>query len=173
MPLDDDPLTSPSFPAINTSDSRSYRTRRPGSQHAGSQQDSGQDRGPAGDSQPGGISQPAPVSRPAHQFPAPAVPDRSASAPNGYPVQAPVAPAANPYGSFVNTPQAGYTDATTGHLDGSAYGPGYADPGQPAVPDASWYPADNGNGNGYYDTSYNGTAPSGTGAGDAGYAGNG
>src|SRR5271165_176118 len=26
LPMDDDPLTSPSFPAINTSDSRSYRT---------------------------------------------------------------------------------------------------------------------------------------------------
>ena len=38
LPMDDDPLTSPSFPAINTSDSRSYRTRsRSGSQPPGSQ----------------------------------------------------------------------------------------------------------------------------------------
>ncbi len=36
IPLDDDPLTSPSFPAINTSDSRSYRGRRSsGSQASG------------------------------------------------------------------------------------------------------------------------------------------
>ncbi len=35
LPMDDDPLTSPSFPAINTSDSRSYRPRRSGGSQTG------------------------------------------------------------------------------------------------------------------------------------------
>ncbi len=176
LPLDDDPLTSPSFPAINTSDSRSYRTRQPRSQHAGPQQDSGRDRA--------GYRQPGQVSQPAQQFPGSPPSDRSASAPNGYPVQAPApAPAANPYGSFVGTSQAGYSDPATGHLDSLAYGTGYAGPSQPSVPDPSWYSPADGNGGGgnstsYYDTSYPGTepggsAPNGAGAADAGYTSNG
>ena len=180
VPLDDDPLTSPSFPAINTADSRSYRARGPSSQHAGQQQPGRRDRNS------GRFSQPAPISRPAQQFAAPAAPDRSASAPNGYPVQAaPSAPAANPYGSFVGTAQAGYAETATGHLEGFAYGNGYAAPGQPAVPEAGWYPADTGNGTSYYDPRYNDaanhtagageTSPSGTvaGAADPGYGGDG
>jgi hypothetical protein len=98
---DDDPLTSPSFPAINAADSRSYRTRRSANGQPGS---TGPNRYPAG-------------------------PDRI-SRPEGYPVQSPAAqarqaeappspsatPAANPYGSYVSAP--------------SAYqGPGYPDPG--------------------------------------------
>ena len=75
-------------------------------------------------------------------------------------------------------PSTGYTSAATGHLDSSGYGTGYAGPEQPAAPDSSWYPADNGTGNGaaasYYDTSY--TAPGhgdGAAASEAGYSGNG
>ncbi len=186
LPLDEDPLTSPSFPAINASDSRSYRTRQPRSP----QPDSGRDHNSAGygqqpqASQPAQLSQPPQASQPAQQFNAPAMPDRSASAPNGYPVQpAPAVPAANPYGSFVAAPQAGYGDASTGHLDSSAYGTGYAGPSQPPVPtpapDPGWYPNGNvngsANGSGYYDASYydagyHGTSPGGAGAGDPGYA---
>ena len=179
LPLDDDPLTSPSFPAINASDSRSYRTRRPGSQHDGSPEP-GRDHSPAGYSKPAQISPPAPISQPEQQFrasgySAPAAPDRAASAPDGYPVQP---PAANPYGSFVGTPPTGYANAATGHLDSSGYGTGYAGSQQSAVPDASWYSADNGTGNGaaasYYDTTYTGPGQGGgTGASEAGYPGNG
>ena len=69
----------------------------------------------------------------------------------------------------MGTPQAGYTDAATGHLDGSAYGHGYAAPGQPAVPDPGWYSSDTSNGNGtsYYDPGYAAAANS-----DPDYTGN-
>ncbi len=197
VPLDDDPLTSPSFPAINTADSRSYRTRRPRSRHPSSP-DAGPDNSPAGYSPPAQMSPPAQINpaaqssqQAAQRFPtpeyrAPSMPDRSASAPSGYPVQSPAAaPAANPYGSFVGTAQGGYTNPATGHLDGPGYGSGYAGTGQPAPPDTGWYPAANGNGNepSYYDASYPGTghggtghsssSPDGAGAGEAGYASNG
>jgi hypothetical protein len=177
LPLDDDPLTSPSFPAINAADSRSYRTRRPGSPHASPPQAGGRDRTSSGFSQPGQISQ---ISQRAQQYAAPALPDRSASAPNGYPVQAPAAaPAANPYGSFVGPPQAGHPDAATGHLGGPAYGNGYGASGQPAGPDPGWYANANanGNGNGYHDPGYHATghhagpATSAAGTSEPGYAG--
>jgi hypothetical protein len=45
---------------------------------------------------------------------------------------------ANPYGSYVNTPQPGYQEAGTSHLDAAAYGSGYA-AGQQAVAGANWY----------------------------------
>jgi hypothetical protein len=89
-PLDDDPLTSPSFPAVNTSDSRSYRTRR-------------------SDSNPGSAAAAAAHREPAQQprsYPS-SPPDRTISPPNGYPAQ-PGAPAGNPYGSFVSQPAASY-----------------------------------------------------------------
>jgi hypothetical protein len=88
VPLDDDPLTSPSFPAINTSDSRSYRTSRPEAET--------------------GPGRSAAYSEPTQQFSAyPDQPARAVSAPNGYPVQ-PAAPAGNPYGSFVSQPAASF-----------------------------------------------------------------
>ncbi len=158
QPLDDDPLTSPSFPAINTSDSRSYRTRQPSSSQRGSSQPHGAPRtgghsssgNGTGEHRTGGYSEPAqPYS------PYPATPDRSTSRPNGYPVQPAAAsaagspyapsPVANPYGSYVNAPQPGYSGAgtpatppPTPHLDPAAYGSGYA-AGQQAVAGANWY----------------------------------
>jgi hypothetical protein len=107
--MDDDPLTSPSFPAINTSDSRSYRTR------------SG--NGSYGDRSRG----------------YPAGPDRSASAPNGHPVQP--AASGNPYGSYVSAPR--YPEPASAHLDPAAYGTGYA-AGQQAVAAANWYSSTDG-----------------------------
>jgi hypothetical protein len=119
-PLDDDPLTSPSFPAINTSDSRSYRTARP-------------------DTQPGAPRSAAAYSEPTQQFGAyPEVPVRATSAPNGYPVQ-PAVPAGNPYGSFVSQPAASPQQAPAPVQD-PGYG-GYArQPAAAAGPD-SWYNA--------------------------------
>ena len=150
QPLDDDPLTSPSFPAINTSDSRSYRTRRPsGSRSSSSQPPS---------SQPGALPRPngngaRGYSDPAQPYsPYPAAPDRSPSLPNGYPVQPAAAsaagssysasPVANPYGSYVDAP--GHSGAATPapapapHFDAAAYGSGYA-AGQQAVAGVNWY----------------------------------
>ncbi|MBO0823040.1 MAG: hypothetical protein J2P27_04160 [Actinobacteria bacterium] len=107
----DDPLTSPSFPAVSAPDSRSYRSRRPASQPG----DSGQ------------YELPVPAeSGTSHQF------IEYSSAPlrgrtgrsgrgsrNGYPaqpaaelpeMQQPSAPAANPYGSYVSQPQGSFTE---------------------------------------------------------------
>jgi hypothetical protein len=130
-PADNDPLTSPSFPAINAADSRSYRTRRSG-----------------GDSQPGTSGQHA---RPAadqgatsHQFiDYSSAPRRAASQPGGYPVQpigtsgqpaaqaaghqSPAAPAANPYGSYVSQPQPVYSEAASPQT-------GYSSAGYPETP---------------------------------------
>jgi hypothetical protein len=117
-PLDDDPLTSPSFPAINTSDSRSYRTGR-------------------SDTQPGASRSAAAYSDPARQFSPYPEAARGHSAPDGYAVQS--APAGNPYGSFVTQPAAapvppdpGYAAYTSQELPGGE----------------GWYPAANGHGNG-------------------------
>jgi len=94
-------------------------------------------------------------SQPAQPYSAyPATPDRSASVPNGYPVQPAAAsaagssyaagPVANPYGSYVKAPQPGYSEPATQatpaapHLDPAAYGSGYA-AGQQAVAGANWY----------------------------------
>jgi len=109
VPLDDDPLTSPSFPAINTSDSRSYRTRRPGA------------------AQSGPHAGPQPVSPYAHE-PAPV---RAAA-----PVAPTSPPVANPYGSYVSAPQPVYQDLGQSHPDAAGYGSGYPS-GQQA--DGSWY----------------------------------
>jgi hypothetical protein len=119
-PLDDDPLTSPSFPAINASDSRSYRTSRP-------------------DTQPGRIPPAAAYNEPTQQFNTyQAANDRPASPPNGYPVQS-SAPAGNPYGSFVTQPATSYQPAPVGADMVPGYrsqDPGY---GQPALGDNGWY----------------------------------
>jgi hypothetical protein len=156
-PADDDPLTSPSFPAINTSDSRSYRTRRPAA--ASQRSASGQHARPAADQ--GATS---------HQFiDYSSAPRRAASQPDGYPMpsaekpaqpaaqasghQSPVAPAANPYGSYVSQPQptyaeparpqadypsAGFPEAPAPSLAAAAYS-GYGAGHQPAP--AGWYAA--------------------------------
>jgi len=177
LPMDDDPLTSPSFPAINASDSRSYRTRRSRSQ-------------PAGGSGAGGYSGPA------QQVPQyPAGPD-SAGMPSAYaghsgppPVTqaSPPVPAAtstvagNPYGSFVSQP-ASYQEAVATAPTASSYGGGYVAGGhQPATqPDPSWYGTGAGyaqvagNAGGYpldggYDGGYYGAASNGAGSNGAGY----
>ena len=179
LPMDDDPLTSPSFPAINTSDSRSYRPRssghtqpglpvsNPGS--GGSAGNGSGGNGSRGNGQRGGT-----FGEPAHQVPQyPAAADRSASMPNGYPVQQvaaqvpplpmpsqPPVPVANPYGSYVNAAQPaadnpGYGGYNPGQQasGGSAYG----------TPADGYLPApSNGNGAGH------GHGRNGTGTG-AGY----
>jgi hypothetical protein len=141
--MDDDPLTSPSFPAINTSDSRSYRTRRPGASQ------SGQHTGPQ------------PISPYAHE-PAPV---RPAPVPPASPT------VANPYGSYVSAPQPVYQDLGQSHPDAASYGPGYPSTQQadgswyagaatgylPPGYASSEYPSGdrNGNGNGYADNGSN------------------
>jgi hypothetical protein len=115
-PLDDDPLTSPSFPAISTSDSRSYRTRR----H---------------DSRPGHARPAASYSEPPQ--PPYSAPERVSSPPNGYPVQSPP-PAGNPYGSFVSQPPAPtYPQQAPAASPMPAPYPDYGS--QPAQPDPGWY----------------------------------
>ncbi len=120
-PLDDDPLTSPSFPAINTSDSRSYRTTG------------------RADTPPGGSRSIPAYSEPTQQFTAyPDVPPRSSSAPNGYPVQ-PATPTGNPYGSFVAQPA-----ASAPQPPAPAQDPGYSGYNHQPAPAASadsWYGA--------------------------------
>ena len=125
---ENDPLTSPSFPAVNTSDSRSYRTRRGSSgQHA----------------------RPAPSQgATSHQFiEYSSAPRRTPSQADGHPVQpaassagapgqpaaqapqhqSPAAEAANPYGSYVNQPQPAYSEATRQQT-------GYSSAGYPETP---------------------------------------
>jgi hypothetical protein len=120
VPLDDDPLTSPSFPAISTSDSRSYRTRR---------HDSGRH-----DSQPGHARPAASYSEPSPQpYPAP---ERAGSPPAGYPVQSPP-PAGNPYGSFVSQPPPSYPQPAPAPSPTPAAYPDYGS--QPAQADPGWY----------------------------------
>jgi hypothetical protein len=166
VPLDDDPLTSPSFPAINTSDSRSYRTRGRSSSSGAGQQDTA--------SSGGGYGQPA------RQLPGyPASPDRPASAPNGYPVTPAAAalpapgahspaPAANPYGSYVSASQPSYPDVAASHRDTAAYGSGYA-AGQQAAAAVNWYSdaTDQGQATGYLPAPghSNGALPAGGGQG--------
>ena len=109
MPLDDDPLTSPSFPAINTSDSRSYRTRRPGA------------------AQSGPHAGPQPISPYAHD-PAPVRP--------AAPVAPASPPVANPYGSYVSAPQPVYQDLGQSHPDAASYGSSYPSSQQA---DGNWH----------------------------------
>jgi hypothetical protein len=142
-PLDDDPLTSPSFPAVNTSDSRSYRTRR---------SDSKPPRAPAA----AAYGEPAPP----RSYPAP--PDRTMSPPNGYPSQ-PGVPAGNPYGSFVSQPAASYQPelpaaSPQAPSRGKHAGGGYSQPSQPAP-----------GGNGRYGGDYLNAPPATNGSGQAGH----
>jgi hypothetical protein len=150
VPLDDDPLTSPSFPAVNTSDSRSYRTRRSPDghtgPHTGPQSAGGRGNGNYGE--------------PGAQFTQyPAAPPQGHSQPI---MQAP-APVANPYGSYVSAPQAAYQDVAAVQPDAAAYGNGYSGSWQA---DGSWY-AGAGNGDaatGYLPApAYNGTDHGGNG----------
>ena len=114
-------------PAINASDSRSYRTNR-------------------SDTQPGGRSSAASYNDPNLQFGYPEA-QRESSAPNGYPAPAPApvaAPAGNPYGSFVSQPAASYQPAPTPQDAG--YGGG-AYTSQQIPGGEGWYPPPvNGNG---------------------------
>jgi hypothetical protein len=115
--LDDDPLTSPSFPAINTSDSRSYRARRSSGAHSAPQ------------------TGPQPVTGRSGGFAEPTT---------QYPVQAhtaqpqipPPAPVANPYGSYVSASQPVYRDAAQSRPDVLPYGAGY---GNGQQPEPAWY----------------------------------
>jgi hypothetical protein len=120
-PLDDDPLTSPSFPAINTSDSRSYRTSR-------------------SDSQPRPIPGPSYPEPAPQQRPYPAGADPSLSSPGGYPASS-GGPSGNPYGSFVtqpatsypepaSQPAAGYSDQQSGYGQHDQQPGGWYDTGQ-------------------------------------------
>jgi hypothetical protein len=181
--MDDDPLTSPSFPAINTSDSRSYRTRQSGS---------GQPALPPEDPRRSGSSA-GRFSEPTQQYTQyPPIGDRPASAPNGYPVQPPAAqppaaqappPVANPYGSYVSAPVPAYQEpsAQLGNGGYDGYGPGqqgsgvngYGNPTNGYLPASG--PGSNGssyNGHtGYNGTGYNGTGYNGTGYNGTGYNG--
>jgi hypothetical protein len=139
--LDDDPLTSPSFPAINASDSRSYRTSRPDTQPG---------RVPAAPAyaDPPAAAYGDPARQPRQPRTYPAATDRVVSQPGGYPVQ-PAAPAGNPYGSFVTQPTAGYQQQApaASHQDTSysSQDPGYGrqDPGYGQAAQAGgWYGAD-------------------------------
>jgi hypothetical protein len=126
-PADDDPLTSPSFPAINAADSRSYRTRRSANTQPGS---TGPHSYPAG---PDRVSRPEsyPVQSSAPQAPQlQAAPSPSAT------------PAANPYGSYVSAPS---TYQAPGYPDPAAPSRAPVDPlGYPAAPQpaaaGTWYP---------------------------------
>jgi hypothetical protein len=129
-PADDDPLTSPSFPAVHAADSRSYRTRRSSEpSQAGA---SGPHARPA-----------APQGTTSHQFiEYSSAPRRTASQPNGYPEQQTgtrgqpaaqppgpqpqAAQAANPYGSYVSQPQPAHSDSGAQN--------GYSSAGYPEAP---------------------------------------
>jgi hypothetical protein len=135
---DDDPLTSPSFPAINAADSRSYRTRRSATSQPGLPGPNGYPSNSDRISRPDGY----PV-----QSPAPRSSGRHAGAPQPA-SQAPPLPspsgttAANPYGSYLGTPPAsqppGYPDATAASRPTADY------PSYPATPQhadgGGWYP---------------------------------
>ena len=133
-PADDDPLTSPSFPAINTADSRSYRTRRSAASQPGG---ADQTRYPAGRDR---ISRPDRTSRPD------GYPVQSAAAATVPPAAKPAssgAPAANPYGSYVSAAQPvhsphGYPEAAAPSLPGTDY-PGYPIAAQPTIGTGTWY----------------------------------
>ena len=134
---DDDPLTSPSFPAINADDGRSYRGRRSG----------GHPTMPPGTN---GRSEP---NRQLPQYPA----DASASNGNGYAARsassppalpapsAAGAPAGNPYGSFVGQPASSYQDQSPAVQQGAGtYGSYNGASQQPPSANGSWYGASDG-----------------------------
>jgi hypothetical protein len=135
-PTDDDPLTSPSFPAINAADSRSYRTRRSATSQPGIAGPNGYSSSSDRTSRPDGY----PVQSPAAQSAG-----RHAGGPQA-PSSAPPLPspsgsrAANPYGSYLSTPPAspppGYSDAAAASRPTADY---TAAP-QPAA-GGSWHPA--------------------------------
>jgi hypothetical protein len=154
-PLDDDPLTSPSFPAVNTSDSRSYRSRR---------SDSKPGRAPAA----AGYGEPA---QPPRTYPAP--PDRTMSPPNGYPSQ-PGMPTGNPYGSFVSQPAASYQPeipAAGPQMASRGKHAGNGQPPQSSQPPPSSQPLPSAPaGNGWYGADYL-SAPPAAGHDQAGYQG--
>jgi hypothetical protein len=123
-PLDDDPLTSPSFPAINTSDSRSYRTSRPSDGRPSHPRTNAIMAGPRGAA--ASYGEPTQEFTTYPQGPTRATDAQRNSAPGGYPVQPP-APAGNPYGSFVSQPP-------------TRQEPGYAGYGSPqASGSENWY----------------------------------
>ena len=138
-PADDDPLTSPSFPAINASDSRSYRTRRSSTSQPGMAGPSGYPPSSDRISRPDGypVQSPAPQSSGRHAGPQAAA---QSTAPPAPPAPSGT-PAANPYGSYVSTPPAsqpnGYPDAPASNRPAADY-PGY--PAAQQATGASWYP---------------------------------
>jgi hypothetical protein len=101
VPLDDDPLTSPSFPAINTADSRSYRARRPSGSHSGPQTGP-QPSSPVANPYGSYVSAP----QPAFQQSAPARPEASAH---------------GGYGSGQQPDGSWYGGAATGYLPTNGY----------------------------------------------------
>jgi hypothetical protein len=114
VPLDDDPLTSPSFPAINTSDSRSYRARRSSGAHSAPQ------TGPQpAAARAGGFAEPT------TQYPVQA---------HGEQPQPP--PVANPYGSYVSASQPTYQEVPQSRPAPPGYGAGI---GNGQQPDGTWY----------------------------------
>jgi hypothetical protein len=153
VPLDDDPLTSPSFPAVNTSDSRSYRARR----SSGAQ--SGPHTGPQpAEGRPGGYAEP-----PTHY---PVQSRGSQPQPQPQPQTPSSSPVANPYGSYVSTPQPTYGQ----HADGVPYG----------AAATGYLPADgysrgrhNANGNGHNGNGHDGNGHDGNGHNGNGHNGNG
>jgi hypothetical protein len=125
---ENDPLTSPSFPAVNTSDSRSYRTRRGSSgQHARPAPSQGATSHQfieysSAPRRTGGQADGHPAQPAASSAGAPGRPAAQAAQ-----HQSPAADAANPYGSYVNQPQSAYSEATRPQT-------GYSSAGYPETP---------------------------------------
>jgi hypothetical protein len=119
---DDDPLTSPSFPAISTSDSRSYRTRRSDSQPRSAPRD------------PAAYGEPSqqPASRPAAAGWSPG-PDAYGQPGTG----APVPGAGNPYGSYVSQSPAAYQPPAATDPDASNPN-GFPAGGRPPLTPPEW-----------------------------------
>jgi hypothetical protein len=141
VPLDDDPLTSPSFPAIRASDSRSYRRPEAAGHTAPRPAADGRpvaDTRPAADVRSGYGSQP-PAGRPAERAPGygqpSGSPDRGARTPPGGPAGYPAyaqesaQPAGNPYGSYVSDPADNYPQpAAVGYYPASPDTRQYGEP---------------------------------------------
>jgi hypothetical protein len=165
--LDDDPLTSPSFPRIPASDSRSYR-------NGGADTPAGGSRVPARHTAPAqqfaSYGSPAPQ-RPAarhasgqHAVPANIGGDTDRTNPNGYPPDPRLD--ANPYPpSAASAPVAPTPAAPIASPSGNPYGSYVTSDSQAAAFNYDAYPAMPGNGHGPY-------LPAAV-PGDAGYAANG